>query len=53
MNEELVNNDVRRYYRDGIELEKGVVLTEERIIEHEDLYRKYCEFFTAYPDLSK
>lgn len=45
------DSSVQRFYRDGIELEKGVMLSEERIIEHEELYKKYCEFFTAYPDL--
>lgn len=42
---------VQRYYRDGVEVEKGVVLTEEYLCEHEDLFKQYLEFFTAYPDL--
>lgn len=37
--------------REGIPIEKGVVLTEPFLIEHEDLIKKYCNFFTAYPDL--
>ena len=37
--------------RDGVELEKGVVITEEYLKQHEDLFIKYAEFFTAYPDL--
>ena len=40
-----------KYYRDGIELEKGVTLTEERIENNRKLYEKYCQFFSAYPDL--
>lgn len=37
--------------REGIPIEKGVVLTEAFLIENEELFRKYNEFFTAYPDL--
>lgn len=37
--------------RDDVELEKGVVITEEYLKQHEDLFIKYAEFFTAYPDL--
>ena len=45
------SNAVQKFFRDGIELDKGVMLSEERIIEHEELYQKYCQFFTAYPGL--
>lgn len=45
------DSGVQRFFRDGIELDKGVMLSEERVIEHEELYKKYCEFFTTYPDL--
>lgn len=45
------DSGVQRFFRDGIELDKGVMLSEERVIEHEELYKKYCEFFSAYPDL--
>ena len=38
-------------YREEILVEKGVVITEEHAIKMEKLYQKYCEFFTAYPDL--
>ena len=37
--------------REGIPIEKGVVLTESFLIENEELIKKYSEFFTAYPDL--
>ena len=37
--------------RDGVELEKGVVITEEYLKQHEDLFIQYAELFTAYPDL--
>lgn len=42
---------VTKYIRDGVELEKGVQLTEERILANRELYEKYCNFFTAYPDI--
>ena len=51
INKVIEDSGVKKFFRDGIELEKGVMLSEERIIEHEELYKKYCEFFTAYPDL--
>lgn len=37
--------------REGIPIEKGVVLTESFMIENEELFVKYANFFTAYPDL--
>lgn len=39
------------YYRDGIELEKGAVLTKERIDKHLEEYKAICNKFSAYPDL--
>lgn len=44
-------NGLTRYYRDGVELEKGVILTIERIEKYRQLYEKVCQFFSAYPDL--
>lgn len=40
-----------KYFREGIELEKGTSLSEARIIANEELYKKYCNLFTAYPDI--
>lgn len=37
--------------REGIPVEKGIVITEDHAVEQEDFYRKYGDFFTAYPDL--
>ena len=37
--------------REGIPIEKGVVLTESFLIEHEELIQRYMEYFTAFPDL--
>ena len=45
------SNGVTKYFRDGIELEKGVVLTQERIENHRKTYEKVMQFFSAYPDL--
>ena len=45
------SNGVTKYFRDGIELEKGVVLTQERIENHRKIYEKVMQFFSAYPDL--
>lgn len=39
------------YFRDGIEVEKGIELTSERIDRNLETYEKICEKFTAYPDL--
>ena len=43
--------DFQRIERDGIELDKGVVLTADYLEQHEELFIKYAEFFTVYPDL--
>lgn len=37
--------------REGISLEKGVILTEEFCKQNEQLITDYANFFTAYPDL--
>ena len=42
---------MQRGEREGIEIEKGAILTPAYLIEHEELFRKYCDFFTAYPDI--
>lgn len=42
---------LQRGEREGIEIEKGAVLTTPYLEAHEELFKKYAEFFTAYPDL--
>ena len=42
---------LQRGQREGIEIEKGAVLTAPYLEAHEELFKKYCDFFTAYPDL--
>lgn len=46
-----LNSQVQRHYKEGVELEKGVILTEEYLLQHEDLFKKYSNLFTAYPDI--
>ena len=43
-----VNNHL---YRDGIILEKGVVITHEFLERNEHLLQQYVQIFTAYPDI--
>ena len=37
--------------KDGIILEKGVVLTNEFLEKNEELFQKYAQFFSVYPDI--
>lgn len=38
------------FYRDGIPLEKGAIISENRLRQHIDIYKQYMEFFISYPD---
>ena len=40
-----------KYYRNGIELEKGVLLNDDRINENSELYEYYATIFSVYPDI--
>ena len=42
---------LRRGEREGIEIDKGAVLTAPYLEAHEDLFREYASFFSAYPDI--
>ena len=44
-------NSSDRIYRDGTELEKGVMLSENWLKNNEDLLYDYWEKFSAYPDV--
>ena len=44
-------NARERIYREGIELEKGVVITEEWLKKNEELLFDCWEIFAAYPDI--
>lgn len=46
----LDENGRYHYYRDGIELEKGVMLSKERVEQNWEEYIKWLNYFTAYPD---
>ena len=49
---ELFNNDIiQRAEREGVEVEKGAVLTEEYLKVHEEDLREIMDFYTAYPDI--
>ena len=56
--QEILNNSiaifkskVEVFYRDGIPIEKGAVLTQKRINRNIKLYEQYIELFINYPDL--
>ena len=44
-------NAGERIYHNGIELEKGVVITEEWLQKNEDLMYNCWEIFSVYPDV--
>ena len=49
---EIFDSDViQRAERDGTEVEKGIVLTEEYLKTHEDNLRELIDLYTAYPDI--
>lgn len=48
---EALEGAIKKYYRDDVEVEKGIVLTEEYLIRHEEFFKRMMEFFSAYPDL--
>lgn len=41
----------QKYFKNGVELEKGAIITQKRIEKHRKLYERYCEFWSTYPDL--
>ena len=38
--------------REGIVIEKGVVLTDDYLEKNQKLVERYCQTFSAYPDVS-
>ena len=38
-------------YRDGIPIEKGVVLTRQFLDDNQQLFTKYLNYWILYPDL--
>ena len=47
----VIKKSVSTFIRNGIEVEKGAVITESRIIKYRKIYYKYCELWSIYPDL--
>lgn len=43
-------NSGQIYFRNGIQLEKGATLSQQRIQQHQKLYQQYMDFFLNYPD---
>ena len=41
----------KRYYRNGIELEKNAIITPKRVEAHRELYEQICHLWSVYPDL--
>lgn len=39
-----------KVYRDGVQLEKGAVLSPRKIDKNIDLFKKYCWYWSIYPD---
>ena len=57
LNEEVISERARivqddrgkyHYFRDDIELEKGILLNRQRVDEQWDVYTKWMNYFTAY-----
>lgn len=46
-----LRNVQSKFFRDGVEMEKGAIITPKRIKKNLDLYEKWCEFFINYPDI--
>ena len=42
---------IQRGYREGVEIEKGVILNESYLKEHEDKIGEMMSIFSAYPDI--
>ena len=40
----------KKYFKDGIEIEKGAIITEKRIERYRELYEQYCHYWSVYPD---
>lgn len=47
----VVKNAAQKFYKNGIELEKGAIITERRIERNRGLYEKICNLWSVYPDL--
>ena len=49
---DLMESDIiQRGYRDGIEIEKGIILNEDYLNKNKDNIGQMMSIFTAYPDI--
>lgn len=48
---EQASHPVQGELREGIPVEKGVVITQEFLEKNEDLFKQYSQYFMLYPDL--
>lgn len=46
-----VSTAVNTYYKNGVQLEKGVIITTKRIEKNRLFYERLNQFFSCYPDL--
>ena len=46
-----INTDIQQSLREGVPIEKGVILTEDYLKKNINLFEKYANYFTAYPDV--
>ena len=46
-----INTDIQQSLREGVPIEKGVILTEGYLKKNINLFEKYANYFTAYPDV--
>ena len=46
----VINKTAKKYYRDGIELEKNAIITPRRIDKNRELYETICHYWSIYPD---
>lgn len=48
---EQASRPIQGELREGIPVEKGVVITQEFLEKNEDLFKQYSQYFMLYPDL--
>ena len=46
-----ISSGITRYYREGIELEKGIIYTIDRLEKNRSLIERYANLWSVYPDL--
>ena len=47
----VINKTAKKYYRNGIELEKNAIITPRRVDRQRELYETICHYWSVYPDL--